>query len=216
MPQTFQEGLDSIALMALPIFNDGAIQGFEYTEERAKEVLDNFSRSIAEMLNRTMPKSEVVFVGGSIMRIIDHFTPEDKKFVIGHYQRMMAWAATIYAWQKYTSYNVDIATVLSDIADVVVGKQKDYGKGNILDGGFLGLVIRTNDKINRLKNLLFSGTLPSNESVSDTWLDIVGYSYVAQMFILGWFELPLEENTCTCGCIEGQEHKYMCFHHRSE
>lgn len=88
----------------------------------------------------------------------------------------------------------DINRLSEKIAAIVVRKQRDYGNDNILRFGRLGLLVRVHDKIARLENLTARGTEPNNESVSDNYLDVIGYCTVAMMFERGWFTLPLQEN----------------------
>ena len=78
--------------------------------------------------------------------------------------------------------------------DLLVKKQHDYGHNNILGFGLLGLCIRISDKIARLVSLEKRGSKPHNESVIDTWTDIVGYASIAKMLENGTFKLELEEN----------------------
>lgn len=73
----------------------------------------------------------------------------------------------------------------------VVKKQRDYGPENIAKFGLNGLVIRIHDKVARLENLLSKNTNPSNESIEDTLLDIIGYSIIALMWINKTFLLPM-------------------------
>lgn len=67
-------------------------------------------------------------------------------------------------------------------------KHKDYGKGNILDMGELGIAFRISEKFNRIKHLLMSGNKPNNESVEDSWIDIAVYAIIAILLKKGWFE----------------------------
>ena len=69
-------------------------------------------------------------------------------------------------------------------------KQRDYGSGNIGDFGEYGVLVRVNDKIQRLKNLqkrigrnigMTESVEPTNENISDTWLDLSVYSIIARM-----------------------------------
>jgi hypothetical protein len=57
-------------------------------------------------------------------------------------------------------------------------KQRDYGSGNISAFGEKGIVVRMNDKIERLKTLVWGDKSPSHEKVSDTWLDIANYGVI--------------------------------------
>lgn len=86
---------------------------------------------------------------------------------------------------------------LIEIVLVVINKQKDYGHTNIAMFGITGLVIRIHDKIARAENLLSKENMQNavpNESLYDTFLDIIGYSIIATMWLDGTFMLPLGEN----------------------
>lgn len=83
-----------------------------------------------------------------------------------------------------------------EIADLVISKQHDYGPFNILNAPFgaeKGLVVRLHDKLARLTNLLEKGVEAKNESLTDTWRDIVGYGLVGLMVKEGDFTKPLEK-----------------------
>ena len=80
------------------------------------------------------------------------------------------------------------------IGKLLITKQADYGKQNILDFGELGILIRSNDKFARLKNLYNNKEHPQNESIRETWEDIAGYAILALMLIDGEFDLLFEEN----------------------
>jgi len=79
-----------------------------------------------------------------------------------------------------------------ELAKLVIKKQKDYGKGNILAFGEYGVLVRLNDKVERLKNLIGKKE-PQNESIYETWQDVAGYAIIALILREGWFELPLED-----------------------
>lgn len=79
----------------------------------------------------------------------------------------------------------------------LVGKQRDYGHENIASFGLVGIAVRMCDKVARLRNLLASGAEPVNESLLDTWVDLVGYGLIAEMWINGTFmlDLPADQPT---------------------
>lgn len=79
------------------------------------------------------------------------------------------------------------------VTEVLCSKQRDYGPKNISRFGIQGLLIRVHDKVARLENLLNNSVLPNNESISDTFLDIVGYAVIALMWIDGEFLLPMSD-----------------------
>lgn len=70
-------------------------------------------------------------------------------------------------------------------ADLARQKNKDYaGKNDALenfrDFGFLGVIIRMNDKFKRLKNIVKNkGTAVSGETIRDTLKDIINYGAIA-------------------------------------
>ena len=66
-------------------------------------------------------------------------------------------------------------TISAESDALCIGKQRDYGPGNITAFGEVGVLVRLNDKIERLKHLIGNGLVPTNESLEDTWLDIVNY-----------------------------------------
>lgn len=92
--------------------------------------------------------------------------------------------------QVVTDYT--IGAIKQELQDLFVSKQRDYGHGNILRYGIQGIEVRLSDKLQRLANLAKNGTDPANESVIDSWSDVVGYCVLALMVLKGWFELPLE------------------------
>ena len=66
-------------------------------------------------------------------------------------------------------------------------KQHDYGPDNIAQFGDLGVLIRLNDKIQRLKTLMLSKEQPefSSEAFMDTWMDIHVYGVIGIMCLDG-------------------------------
>jgi hypothetical protein len=59
-------------------------------------------------------------------------------------------------------------------------KQQDYGSNNISAFGEFGVLVRLNDKIERLKNL---NKMPSvkNEAIEDSYIDIANYAVISLM-----------------------------------
>lgn len=74
---------------------------------------------------------------------------------------------------------------------VLCGKQHDYGHDNINAFGLIGVAVRINDKYARLRNLTDRNE-PLNEPLLDSWLDLIGYSVIAEMLINNTFNLELE------------------------
>ena len=80
-----------------------------------------------------------------------------------------------------------------DVANILAKKQKDYGPNNIARFAEKGLILRLHDKIARLENLLSKNYEASNESIEDTYLDIIGYSVIGMMWGNNDFFKPLRE-----------------------
>lgn len=82
---------------------------------------------------------------------------------------------------------MEFETVLA----VLIRKQRDYGHENIRRFGRQGLMVRMHDKIARLENLYTRAAAPSNESIADNLLDVVGYSAIGIMWERETFLNPL-------------------------
>lgn len=94
---------------------------------------------------------------------------------------------------KYPEMFGQFKKILGEEYETFIKKQADYGPGNIMLGGNIdndddvklaikGIVIRMNDKINRLVTLtLKSDREPQNESVLDTFQDLSVYAKIAQV-----------------------------------
>lgn len=78
--------------------------------------------------------------------------------------------------------------VCRELKEMFLKKHKDYGKGNILDTGELGIAFRISDKLNRVKHLLINQKTPENESVEETWVDIAVYGVIAVLLRRSWFK----------------------------
>lgn len=96
----------------------------------------------------------------------------------------------IVGYANETKVSVDEAGM--HVLKTVIGKQRMYGHGNIARFGVPGLVIRLNDKLERLKNIQKHDGPVLFEPLHDTWLDICGYSVIAVMWVSEWFMLELE------------------------
>ena len=68
-------------------------------------------------------------------------------------------------------------------------KQQDYGENNILFSGEIGIVVRCQDKICRLRHLLETGNEAQNESIEDSYQDLANYGLIGMMLHRGeWSE----------------------------
>ena len=67
-------------------------------------------------------------------------------------------------------------------AKLMDNKQKDYGSKNISSFGTFGVVVRMNDKFERIKNLFKNKRKRAvNESIKDSFRDLSNYAIIALM-----------------------------------
>lgn len=72
--------------------------------------------------------------------------------------------------EKYTFLDIS-----SEIADMLIKKNADYGDSNLIKHGMTGIIVRLSDKLARLENLQDKkGQV--DETIEDTLKDIAGYA----------------------------------------
>ena len=82
----------------------------------------------------------------------------------------------------------DVWRILDAAGNLLIKKHHDYGHKNISlsPGGPLnGLRVRMWDKVARINNLIDSNVNPSNESLRDSFIDLLNYSAIAMMVLDG-------------------------------
>jgi hypothetical protein len=83
----------------------------------------------------------------------------------------------------------DAVSKVYDEAEVLLlRKHRDYGPTNIsrAPGGALnGLRVRMHDKTARINHLIDSGATPENESLRDSFIDLLNYSAIALLVLDG-------------------------------
>lgn len=90
------------------------------------------------------------------------------------------------------------ATDYNDLYNLLCRKQHDYGHRNIDNFGLIGVAVRMCDKIARAENLRSKeSNAVRNETIMDTYEDIVGYAVIALMLDGGTFGLHLDEKGYT-------------------
>ena len=85
-------------------------------------------------------------------------------------------------------FAADMWEIFDSAGNLLLKKHKDYGPTNISrsPGGPLnGLRVRMWDKTARLNHLIESGATPENESLRDSFIDLLNYSAIALMVIDG-------------------------------
>ena len=79
-----------------------------------------------------------------------------------------------------------VRELLDEAGNLLLRKQMDYGPTNIskASGGPInGLRVRMHDKIARINNLIDKGVDPQNESLRDSFIDLLNYSAIAIMVL---------------------------------
>ena len=94
-----------------------------------------------------------------------------------------------FAYKNDNEYKFDVDSV----TEILINKQRDYGPDNIARFGLKGLIVRVHDKVARLENLTENNREASNESIEDTYLDIIGYSAIGMMWMNDQFLSPLKQ-----------------------
>jgi hypothetical protein len=127
---------------------------------------------------------------------IDNIDKED--FTHRKVEHRFLWCAmSVNAINAINKLYPESKIKMLDVLLTVIRKQKDYGHHNIAMFGITGLVIRIHDKIARAENLLTKQNMENavpGESLYDTFLDIIGYSIIALMWLDNTFMLKLEES----------------------
>ena len=83
---------------------------------------------------------------------------------------------------------VDIEETLTDLANLLISKHKDYGPKNISlsPGGPLnGLRVRMWDKLARINNLIDTNVDPKHESLEDSFKDMANYAIIGLLVLQG-------------------------------
>lgn len=83
-------------------------------------------------------------------------------------------------------FAADMWEIFDSAGNLLLKKHKDYGPTNISrsPGGPLnGLRVRMWDKTARLNHLIDNGATPENESLRDSFLDLLNYSAIALMVL---------------------------------
>jgi len=168
IPQTWNEAAEIVISEMMLNANSSYIIGFTSTEERQEFILETFENVVEQ--------------------VFQNKTPQDEQS-IDFMWTAIAWSGLI-GYANETKVSVDEAGM--HLLKTVIGKQRMYGHGNISRFGVPGLVIRLNDKLERLKNIQKHDGPVLFEPLNDTWLDICGYSVIAIMWLNGWFMLELD------------------------
>jgi hypothetical protein len=91
--------------------------------------------------------------------------------------------------------NVGVSlTSAEEILPLLRRKQEDYGYQNIHRFGTDGIIVRAHDKIARIENLTDLQVEGRNESLIDSFTDLIGYCIIGMMEVQGIWMLPLSSS----------------------
>lgn len=85
---------------------------------------------------------------------------------------------------KKEDYVEQSRQIVEDCLNLMLKKRSDYGNENIKSTGEIGVVVRLSDKLARLRNLYgisdnsYIRKSASNESIEDTYMDIINYGII--------------------------------------
>ena len=109
------------------------------------------------------------------------------------------WFKSLASTVMLAAYTMGATPSLTaeSILPLLERKQNDYGYENINRFGRDGILVRMHDKIARIENLadrIDAPRPPRNESLADSFVDLVGYSIIGMMWEYGIWHLPLAED----------------------
>lgn len=105
---------------------------------------------------------------------------------------------TNFTERQPNTFQEAVDKVLLEMKNLLISKQRDYGARNILEFGAIGVVLRANDKLSRLKHLhgvddyTFQIKTAKHESIKDSWRDLANYALIALLLESDTFTLPME------------------------
>ena len=172
----------------------------------------NFKRYLyAEYGARDRRLDRCVLTEGDIIRsldsyggmIITSFNKLAKGADLTSQEKEIFTDVKLFAIRSLEALNVgsDIS-ILDRSYEIGLKKNHDYGSANITNFGSLGVLVRLNDKVQRVRNLLLglgavhrgkdlkgnSSMMVQDERVEDTLMDMINYATYGKMMLEGvWF-----------------------------
>jgi hypothetical protein len=145
-------------------------------------------------MNPTLENTRALGVGetlkaGDFIRIDEDYIPVDREHIGDiingdedlDFVRLTSidpLEALADAYGIETDMGREALRIAVDNIQVMDSKQRDYGSNNIAAFGEYGVLVRTWDKVSRLKNLLQNNNEPKHESIEDSWLDLANYAII--------------------------------------
>ncbi len=78
----------------------------------------------------------------------------------------------------------EMEKIADEVKEILKYKNKTYGDKNIEKVGRSGVLVRIEEKVERLKNMIEKG-IEDKESKEDSWKDIAGYAIIGAMLERG-------------------------------
>ena len=75
----------------------------------------------------------------------------------------------------------ELQNILKEMGTLLKRKNEMYGDENIIKIREEGIIVRLEEKLERLKHLSKIKKDPTEETIEDTWKDIVGYGLIGIM-----------------------------------
>ena len=79
-----------------------------------------------------------------------------------------------------------VSKLFNEMAGLLIKKREDYGDNfekSVDQFGLISPLIRMQDKLNRLTNLVKSGGMAKNESIEDSFRDLIGYAALSLLYM---------------------------------
>lgn len=111
----------------------------------------------------------------------------------------------------FEDFRINANDLYDEAYYVLLSKQRDYGPNNIRlspFGEMQGLLTRINDKVQRAVHLINTGSDGENESLRDTFLDLMNYGAIGVMLIDDTF--PKMTSGSTAAPSESTSLPIMC------
>jgi len=93
--------------------------------------------------------------------------------------------------EKPKTYEDALQWAADYLVRLVTERHRRYGH-NLLRHGERGVVIRVDDKTERIMNMMNGDISDTVESLTDSWFDIAGYAIQAVLMRQGTFTLPMK------------------------
>ncbi len=84
---------------------------------------------------------------------------------------------------NFEQFRKDVEDTWKECSELNINKHHDYGPNNMNKFGLIGILVRVNDKLERLINLTQKNKEPKNESIEDSLKDIANYCIIGLMLL---------------------------------